>query len=362
MVVNTSTPRGGIATAIGPTEHWCPQEAQGPIVNNRTAAQTLLGVPALKAAGLTGKGVNVVIVDYGLDADRLRQCGARSVDGWDVGNAKAGHWKLDNNQAHGGHGMLVAMNILAIAPDVSFFDLPMVPPNGIGNISEFFERTANAAFEGMLDKIKGETKPGPWVLVNAWAIYDRSTDRDGAYYTNNPAHPFNRLMDRAVAEGRDVVFGAGNCGEFCPSWRCGPGVHGPGNSIFGANSHPKVLTVGAVNPDKMWLGYSSQGPGQSNLAPNKPDLCAPTEFVENADAGIANTGTSASCALAAGVIACLRSGWDPASVPPEELKKILIRTTTNDGRGWNGMTGHGILNAKNAYDALAQQRSKRAAS
>jgi subtilisin family serine protease len=164
-------------------------------------------------------------------------------------------------------------------------------------------------------------------------------------------------MDRAVADGHDVVFGAGNCGEFCPSSRCGPGVQGPGNSIFGANSHPKVLTVGAVNPDKMWLGYSSQGPGQSNLDTNKPDLCAPSEFVENTDAGTANTGTSVSCALAAGVIACLRSRGGPASVPPDELKRILIQTTS-DGQGWNGMTGHGILNAKKAYDALVQLRSK----
>ena len=48
-----------------------------------------------------------------------------------------------------------------------------------------------------------------------------------------------------VNDGIDVVFSAGNCGQFCPDRRCGETDRGPGHSIWGANSHPRVLTFGA---------------------------------------------------------------------------------------------------------------------
>ena len=51
---------------------------------------------------------------------------------------------------------------------------------------------------------------------------------------------------------------------------------GPGRSIWGANGHPLVLTVGAVNSRGQLAGYSSQGPAA--LTPQKPDICSITHF------------------------------------------------------------------------------------
>jgi subtilisin family serine protease len=124
-----------------------------------------------------------------------------------------------------------------------------------------------------------------------------------------------------------------------------------------------VLTFGAVRSDGMWLGYSSQGPGQSRLdtpapgqpnhAHDKPDLCVPSQFSENDDAFTVNTGTSAACALATGVVAALRSKWRAGHEPqpsPDELKDLLIRTARKtNGQYWDGRFGHGILDAKAAY-------------
>jgi subtilisin family serine protease len=191
------------------------------------------------------------------------------------------------------------------------------------------------------------------VLVNAWAVYDRRTENPSGDYTDNRSHPFHALIAEADANGMDVVFAAGNCGQFCPSGKCGPNDRGPGNSILGANSYESVLTVGAVRSDTMWLGYSSQGPGQPNLATAKPDLCAPSQFREDGDAYTVNTGTSASAALAAGVIAALRSKWDSRQVSPYDLRRVLNQTARPaGGAGSESRFGSGILNAAEAYREL----------
>ena len=359
----TSKPTAGPApaeelrAALGTADHWCPRDGLEATFGNRTRAETLLEIPYLRRQrGLTGKGVNVAIVDQGLSAERL---GVNKIEGWEVHDIKPGKTRPEAGRPHGGHGMLVAANIRAVAPEVTFFDLPMLPLNKITDVPKFFNETANEAFERMLDGIAANRKsgkwPGPWVIVNAWAIYDTTSDPEGrGHYANNPLHPFNRLVDRAVAEGHDVVFGAGNCGEFCSDGRCGPHDRGPGRSILGANSHPGVLTVGAVRSDTIWLGYSSQGPGQpafGKKAERKPDLCAPSNFLQDDDAATANGGTSTACALAAGVIAALRTRWK--TLPPATMKAALNDTATPLGNGWNERTGHGVLNARGAYDRLA---------
>jgi len=331
-------------STIGPV-HWCPH-GDDSFFGNRQTAQQLLGVPHLHQKGFTGKNVNVVVVDQGLNAARL---GVNYAGGWAVNGIQPGATAPQSDKPHGGHGMMVAANVVQAAPEARLYDLPMIPaePKRIDEIEKFFVETGVPAFTKMLDDIN--KRSGQWILVNAWAIFDRSSDPDGNY-TSNPAHDFNKLMDRAVAAGHDVIFGAGNCGEFCPNPRCGPNDHGPGKSIFGANSHPKVLTVGACRSDRVWLGYSSQGPG--TLDPNKPDLCAPSEFTEDTNLATVNRGTSAACALTAGIVACLRSRWNSKSVSPGELKDILNRTATNENGERNDMIGNGILNASAACDAL----------
>jgi subtilisin family serine protease len=212
----------------------------------------------------------------------------------------------------------------------------------------------------MLDGIERLKKlrkfPGPWILLNAWAIYDRQSEYPPGDYTNNPAHAFHALIEEAVDREIDVIFAAGNCGQFCPSTRCGARDRGPGNSILGANSYGSVLTVGAVRSDAMWLGYSSQGPGQLLLDQAKPDLCASSQFCETGDAYIVNTGTSAAAALTAGVVAALRGKWDPSVVPPQQLNHILNSTARRAGNaGRDNRHGNGVLDAARAYDELEAQ-------
>jgi subtilisin family serine protease len=196
-------------------------------------------------------------------------------------------------------------------------------------------------------------------VVNAWAIYDRSTDVPLGDYTENTnplpgGHRLNYLVQQAALHQLvDFVFAAGNCGAFCPSPRCGPVDRGPDRSIWGANSLDAVITVGAVATNDMWLGYSSQGQGQELLGRYKPDLCAPSQFVETIDAHVQNTGTSAACGLTAGVTAALRRRWNQSQLPPQALKAILTsKARKTQGTPWNRRTGYGVLDAKSVLDAL----------
>ena len=342
------------------TDHWCIGEASEPFFADRSAAERLLNIDLLRLQTQTdGQGVNVVIVDQGLDRQAL---GNSYGDGWTVGSAYPGNPRPQPGTVRRPHGMMIAHNVLKVAPRVKLFDMPLAPVAKISNIPAFLS-LADAAFRQMLFDIaiwRLGRFPGPWILVNPWGIYDRRSEYPLGGYTENPFSLFNLLVAVAVLQDIDVVFAAGNCGQFCPDNRCGERDRGPAHSIWGANSLEPVLTVGAVRADDMWLGYSSQGPGQPRLAlgAEKPDLCAASQFVEDDDAFSINTGTSAACGLAGGVVAALRSRWDTGSVPPRRLKQILNQTARRPvgvpwSRSLRERLGHGVLDAKEVFDELA---------
>jgi hypothetical protein len=313
---------------------------------------------------LTGRGVNIVVVDRGFDATKVRNFGG--------GLAIAG---VEPGITTRGHGLMLVRNIADAAPDAIFYDAPLIPTritdaNVIGFLS-----TALATFNQLkhlivfLRSLAIPPWDGPWVLVNAWSIFDRSFEMPPGDYTANPLHPLNVVVGEAVDEAIDLVFAAGNCGEFCPDRRCGKLDIGPGNSIFGANSHPRVLTMGAVRTDARWLGGSSQGPGL--LAREKPDLCAPSCFREVGDAFVGNlnepfvgntgspyiasTGTSAACGLAAGIVGAIRSGWDQSVLSPDDLRQALNdHARETEGPGWKEHLGNGIIDVKATLRALRE--------
>jgi subtilisin family serine protease len=352
----------GADLAARETEYWCPVGIEEVLFGDRVAARELINADQLGMQNLFGNNVNVVIVDHGLDQ---RVVGANFRGGWSHTNPNTGAVQAPGMTRgdDARHGTMMVRNILDLAPNAGIWDLPLIPPR-IWNIG-LFVADAQAALNQVLDDIQFLSQwrqwSGPWVLVNAWAIFDRRSEFPPGDYTNRLTHPFNVAVTRAANEGRDVVFCAGNCGQFCPDQRCGPTDQGPGQSIFGANSHPRVVSVGAVRVDARWLGYSSQGPGQPNMVipPNlppltKPDICAPSNFSETHDAYTGNTGTSAATGVTAGVVAALRSRWGPGAVSPDNLRVILSLTARKtEGPGWNGRLGYGILNVETALQALA---------
>lgn len=334
------------AVSIEQQTHWCPNDAPDPIFGRRAAAQRLIRADYLEQCHLTGRNVNIVIVDQGIDKSQIPP--GNFGDGWTMGTHVPG-------AAPDGHGAMLVRNIRAIAPDAILFDCPVVPAR-IGDLPAFLSEIQAAYYRMLTDiatyRSRGQHL-GPWLFVNAWALMDRREDNPSGTagnYSNNPRHPFNQAVDTA-AGSFDFVFGAGNGGQFCPDLRCGPNDRGPGQSIFGANCLGSVLTLGAVRTDAMWLGYSSQGPGQPNLEHKKPDLCAPSQFAEDNDDRHANTGTSASTAIATGVVAALRQRWPTDVISPDDLKRVLILSARRSpGATWSERLGYGILDARRAYE------------
>ena len=350
----------GADVAIYGTEYWAPTNASDWLFGDREQANRLIGTQFLRRQpDASGAGVNVIVVDQGVDRQRIRNFG--------------GGWKHVDGPAPGsrknGHGAMLVRNILDIAPEATIFDVPLIT-GAVANRRAFLSE-AHAAYLQILRDVRALRRSkrwqGPWIFLNAWAIYDRQSELPHGDHTRNAQHAFNLVIEEAVRQCFDVVFCAGNCGQFCPMRLCGSHDIGPGKSILGANSHPKVLTIGAVRSDGMWLGYSSQGPGQAEVAGQqdrkeairKPDLCAPSQFAEIADVRMANTGTSAASAIAAGAVAALRSKCRDA-LSPAELKNILRKSARQtSGVGWNGKLGHGVLNLPAAYRrAEAKMRSR----
>src|SRR6184192_1905633 len=297
-----------------------------------------LGVPTLRRAGLTGRGVNVAVVDTGIDGSRIPVAGGWApTPGYVPGSSRPNH------------GTMVAYDMRIAAPDALILDYALLRSQG-GTWAAFLS-DGIAAFADLMQRMS--TAPGRWVVNNSWGLFDRATDApigSPENYSANPDHPFDQITGALVAAGADVFFAAGNCGADCPDRRCGAGDTGPGASIHGANSHPDVVTVAAVTVTDRRLGYSSQGPGA--LHSRKPDLAGLSHFKGS---GIypADAGTSAASPVAAGVAAALRQRFATDRLAPAQLKGLLQRTARDlGGKGWDYDLGYGVIDGAAAVRAL----------
>ena len=375
----------GIDLPFEPVDVWCPGAPPGNKFGDRRAAERLIDREALVQNELLGTDVNVIVVDQGLSEPEiglldgtfgggvtnafggiLDETTADPITNPDTGEEvapnKPGTLRFIHGVTNNDHGMMIARNLLLTAPRVIVYDLPLIPSK-IADI-EVFTSDAWAAFERVRTDVadrRATDSQERWILINAWGIFDRESERGldrSSVYTTNPIHPLNEVVERLVDEDIDVVFAAGNCGQFCPDQRCGPYDKGPGNSIWGANALPNVLTVGAARVDGIWVGFSSQGPGPGDLDPDcrAPDVVAPSMFTENQDRHTRNGGTSAASAMAAGVLAALRQRWGPNTVSPEAMIDVLRDTATHTGHPPTNRQqqryGQGIINVHAAREHL----------
>jgi len=358
-----------LPTGLADAEVWCPQEASFPLFGDLDLALIQMRAAAAAKRGAYGKDVNVVIIDQGINKDVLRKRfpGANFVGGWatpELGKGgppgppynliPPGAWPDDGLGPRVTHGTKMAGLVLAVAPKANIFDIALLPSHilnlGPGTPSGFLS-WALAVYLGLRGWIPLIQKlnpaySGPWVLNNSWAVFDLSTQ--GSHpplYGNAPGHQLNQAVALLPSLGiADVVFAAGNCGQFCPDPRCGAAQVGPARSIYGVAALKDVLTVGAVRSDEIWLGYSSQGPSGPNFASTKPDLCAPSQFAAADDWDRSFTGTSTACALTTGAIAAKRSLVSPSVLSPPALRayavakaRLVVNQTTADDRHGAGM-------------------------
>ena len=296
-----------------------------------------LGVSQVWAQGFRGAGMVVGVVDGGITAqgrpvkpgETARRI-PRVIGGWPAADwgTEAAKWSE--------HGNMTSTDVLGMAPEAHIYDLRISGTGGSpGTISRALQSFQWAINQHRVDGT-------PQVLSNSWGIFQETWDPS---YARDPNHPFTRKVVEAINEGILVLFAAGNCGGSCPDGRCGPD-NGPGRSIWGANGHPLVMTVGAVNKNEEFVGYSSQGPAA--LDPDKPDFCSITHFTGYFTS---DSGTSAATPILAGAVALLKQAVPSAT---QASIKGALRSTAKDigPAGTDQHSGTGIVRIKAAYDRL----------
>jgi serine protease AprX len=308
----------------------CPPFKPGVSVDE---VRSLLGVQGVWDTGHRGEDVVVGLLDEGIDGSVYPVNGGYALpDGQQPGAAPITS-----------HGSMCAADILVAVPDAHLYDYP------------FLAKTSGDALTMLNAVIENRRRDGtPQVLSNSWGYYNIPTQEEApGHEVWDLQHAVHRKIREVVASGATVLFSAGNCGNPCPS-DCGQSSIGPGHSIHGANSLAEVITVAAVNSQGDRIGYSSQGPGM--FEKEKPDVAAYSHFFGNFGPGRPggehdpfDSGTSAACPIAAGVLALLLSA-KPAATPDQLRTALVVGTSGSDA--WNPDLGRGIVNAGASYASL----------
>jgi subtilisin family serine protease len=329
-----------------------------PAVGNDQDVARLLGVKALADDGLDGHRVPLAIVDTGINLAHLKSKGR------DPRYSIPRSWTPDGIRTRPGrhpvgHGTMCAYDAGIAAPEATLLDYAVL----------LSQATGETAMSGLLSdavlaysKLLGIVQKQPanrrrLVVSNSWCMFDPAWDfpvGDPGNYSDNPAHPFNVIVASLADAGADILFAAGNCGRDCPDGRCG---FGDGQSICGANSHPSVLSIAGIDTKKRRVGYSSQGPGRLSAA--KPDVSTYTHFTGS---GVfpQDSGTSAACPVAAGVVAAVRTRHSASQLSPAELRTLIAKTAVDlGGTGFDNDFGWGALDGTALVAALANLKRRR---
>jgi serine protease AprX len=319
---------------VGPAGH-APSDA--------FSAQT--GADQLWARGITGAGVNVAVLDTGIQA--LPDFAGRMVDGVDLSG--------DNNpwQDSYGHGTFVA---------------GLIAGNGASSNGTYTGEAPGAGLVSVkVAGASGQTDLANVIAGVGWTIANRSTDNISVLnmslgylpIESTVVDPLDQAVERAWESGITVVTSAGNSG--------------PGNgTVTSPGDDPLVITVGAVDDgaqakpaDDTMTTFSSVGPTNPD-GWFKPDLVTSGRSVvslrdpgstidaENPSARVGSnnfvgSGTSFSAAVTSGAAALLLS-VEP-SYTPNTVKGTLLGTTLQGPVGNPFVDGHGILSAAAAVSS-----------
>jgi hypothetical protein len=342
------TPSGRARVYSDPLIQPCLICPGSPALGTDADVEKLLCVEKLWQHRMDGKGVMVAVVDTGMNIAYLKSKG--KIANFDAAKSWVPQPGLIPGSLPVNHGTMCAYDVMIAAPHAILLDVAVLLSNRTGgSIMEGLLSDAVSAYTHLFGIMAAPKRPGDatsMVVTNSWGMFHPSWDFPVGHpsnYSDNPNHPFNRMVGKLERAGADILFAAGNCGKDCPDGRC-QGVTG---SIYGANSHRSVLSIAGVDITKTRVGYSNNGPGR--LYNKKPDVCGYTHF-KGSGVYPADGGTSAATPVVAGVVAALRSRipfdrFNPLSRP--SVLRRLLRVTAED-RGSTGFDydyGYGVVDS-----------------
>lgn len=336
-----------------------------PAMGTDSDIEKLLCVQRMHECNMDGSGVLVAIVDTGFNVEYLLSRGKRP--NFDVARSWAWNPTVTPGSVPVDHGTMCAYDACIAAPKCTLLDIvllrPLSAPPG-GSLMGALLSDAVLAYRHLLNIMLAPRRPGEgysMVVNNSWGMFHPSWDFPVGHpgnYSDNPNHPFNRIVAALEISGADILFAAGNCGRDCPDGRC-QGV--TAMAIYGANSHPQVLSVGGVDISKERVGYSAIGPGRLDRL--KPDICGYTHF-RGSGVYSADGGTSAATPVVAGVVAAVRSKlpYDPGTpdTSPAAIRNMLIKTAEDRGLvGYDFEYGWGIVNGCQLTEVFCEEEPKK---
>ena len=303
------------------------------------------GASRLWADGITGAGVNVAVLDTGIDA--LPDFSGRLVDGVDLSGG--GNPFQDGY----GHGTFVA---------------GLIAGNGASSGGAFTGEAPGAGLVSVkVADASGGTDLATVLKGLQWVSAHQQTDRisvinlslGAAPQSSTVQDPLDHAVEKLWHAGVTVVASAGNAGPF-------------NGTILTPGDDPLVITAGALDD----LGQTSPGNDVmvpwSSAGPTNPDgwfkpdlvtsgrsvvsLRAPGSTVDvnnpSAEVGTANfvgSGTSFSAAVTSGAVALVLQA--SPGVGPDTVKGRLLGSTGPGPVGDPFVDGFGALNALGAAQA-----------
>ena len=325
-------------TAVSSTSGSSSSTSSGPVdvFTQQTGANTVW------ANGDEGQGVNVAVLDTGID--QLPDFSGRLVAGIDLsgeGNA------LEDSYGHGtfvagliaGNGVSSNGQYTGEAPEAGLVSVKVAGASGTTDVA-----TVIAGVD--------------WVVQNAQAYGIKVLNMSLGFvpFESTTVNPLDQAVEQAWNSGVTVVASAGNAGPF-------------NGTILSPGDDPLIITVGAladngllnVSQDTM-TSFSSVGPtfpdgwvkpdlvtsGRSVISLEAPGSTVATQN-PTAQVGTANfvgSGTSFASAITAGAAALVLEAHPNDT--PNQVKAALLGTTNQGPVGNPFVDGHGALNVAGA--------------
>jgi hypothetical protein len=177
------------------------------------------------------------------------------------------------NPAPSDHATKMAEMVLSVAPHANIFDLPLLPSHILG-LQGYLAWAAGMYwnFLGLIPWLRQFPRfRGPWVLCNAWAVYDLRDDPpllSPFNYGQNPANGLNLAVTLLPLYG----------------WSCSrPAILAP--TFRGAASWAAAFMVWRRSTTSCPSRQRQDLVGAAELSSIKPDLCAPSQACRPADWG-----------------------------------------------------------------------------
>ncbi len=326
--------------------------------------------------GINGTGINVAVIDSGIDKNHPDLIGKVIAEK----NFLANEITADDLLGHGtmiagiiaGSGASSKGKYTGIAPGASLINVKVIDENGDGRVSDIIAGIEWAIYNGAdvlslsLGGINlGETNPpitmaadnaaDKGVVVCVAAGNRNSTESQTAGASTSQLRDSSPVeLSQTGGSGKDVYF------LFVPIvLALPPGlIDSPGDGV-------NVITLGSTDAEGHMAGFSGSGPTRDDRI--KPDVVAPgTDIISTVPAGLVGpdyidtyyareSGTSLSTPIAAGLAALILQ--EKEDLTPAGVKAAMTRGTSklNNSHGVPYEAyyqGTGLLDALQSYNLL----------